>query len=179
MRRESAEEICDIGFEGYAVGGLSVGEPKSQTYDIAGFTADLLPADRPRYLMGVGTPADLAECVAHGIDLFDCVMPTRNARNACLFTSEGKLVIKNARYARDPAPLDPACGCRVCRRYSRGYIRHLFVAGEMLAAILATYHNLHFYLDTMRQIRQAIGAGDFERFLSKARAGASSGTPRT
>ena len=179
MRCESAEEICDIGFEGYAVGGLSVGEAKNETYDIAGFTAELLPADRPRYLMGVGTPADLAECVALGIDLFDCVMPTRNARNACLFTSEGKLVIKNARYARDPAPLDPACGCRVCRRYSRGYIRHLFVAGEMLAPILATYHNLHFYLDTMRQIRQAIGAGDFERFLSKARAGASSGTPRT
>jgi len=179
LRRESAEEICDIGFEGYAVGGLSVGEPKGETYDIAGFTADLLPADRPRYLMGVGTPADLAECVAHGIDLFDCVMPTRNARNACLFTSEGKLVIKNARYARDPAPLDPACGCRVCRRYSRGYIRHLFVAGEMLAPILATYHNLHFYLDTMRQIRQAIGAGHFERFLSKARAGTLSGMPRT
>ena len=173
LRRESAEEICDIGFEGYAVGGLSVGEPKSETYDIAGFTAELLPADRPRYLMGVGTPADLAECVARGIDLFDCVMPTRNARNACVFTSEGKLVIKNARYARDPAPLDPACGCRVCRRYSRGYIRHLFVAGEMLAAILATYHNLYFYLDSMRQIRHAIGAGDFERFLSKARGGPS------
>jgi len=179
LRRESAEEMCDIGFEGYAVGGLSVGEPKSETYDIAGSTAELLPTDRPRYLMGVGTPADLAECVARGIDLFDCVMPTRNARNACVFTSEGKLGIKNACYARDPAPLDPACGCRVCRRYSRGYIRHLFVAGEMLAAILATYHNLYFYLDTMRQIRQAIRAGDFERFLSKARAGAFIGTPRT
>jgi queuine tRNA-ribosyltransferase len=177
LRRESAEEICDIGFEGYAVGGLSVGEPKSETYEVAGFTAELLPADHPRYLMGVGTPADLAECVACGIDLFDCVMPTRNARNACVFTSEGKLVIKNASYARDPAPLDPACGCRVCRRYSRGYIRHLFGAGEMLAATLATYHNLHFYLDTMRHIRQAIRAGDFERFLSKARAGASTGMP--
>jgi queuine tRNA-ribosyltransferase len=179
LRRESAEEICDIGFEGYAVGGLSVGEPKSATYDIAGFTVELLPADRPRYLMGVGTPADLVECVARGIDLFDCVMPTRNARNACVFTSEGKLVIKNVRYARDPAPLDPACECRVCSRYSRGYLRHLFVAGEMLAAILATYHNLYFYLDTMRQIRQAIRAGDFERFLSKARAGAFTGTPST
>jgi len=171
LRRESAEEICDIGFEGYAVGGLSVGEPKNETYDIAGFTADLLPADRPRYLMGVGTPADLAECVARGIDLFDCVMPTRNARNATVFTSQGKLVIKSARYARDPEPIDPACGCRVCRRYSRGYIRHLFVAGEMLAAILTTHHNLHFYLDSMRQIRQAIRAGDFEPFLSKARVG--------
>jgi queuine/archaeosine tRNA-ribosyltransferase len=171
LRRESAEEICDIGFEGYAVGGLSVGEPKSETYDIADFTAHLLPADRPRYLMGVGTPADLAECVARGIDLFDCVLPTRNARNACVFTSQGKLVIKNARYARDREAIDPACGCRVCRRYSRGYIRHLFVAGEMLAAILTTHHNLHFYLDTMRQIRQAIGAGNFDRFLSKVRAG--------
>jgi queuine tRNA-ribosyltransferase len=179
LRRESAEEICDLGFEGYAVGGLSVGEPKSETYDIAGFTVELLPADRPRYLMGVGTPADLVECVARGIDLFDCVMPTRNARNACVFTSEGKLAIKNACYARDPAPLDPACECRVCSRYSRGYLRHLFVAGEMLAAILATYHNLYFYLDTMRQIRQAIHAGDFERFLSKARAGAFTGTPST
>jgi queuine tRNA-ribosyltransferase len=179
LRRESAEEICDIGFEGYAVGGLSVGEPKSETYDIAGFTVELLPADRPRYLMGVGTPADLVECVARGIDLFDCVMPTRNARNGCVFTSEGKLVIKNACYASDPAPLDPACECRVCRRYSRGYLRHLFVAGEMLAAILATYHNLYFYLDTMRRIRQAIRAGDFERFLSKARAGAFTGTPST
>ncbi len=179
LRRESAEEICDIGFDGYAVGGLSVGEPKSETYDIADFTAELLPTDRPRYLMGVGTPADLTECVARGIDLFDCVMPTRNARNACVFTSQGKLVIKNARYARDPSPLDPACGCTVCRRYSRGYIRHLFLAGEMLAAILATHHNLHFYLDTMRQIRQAIRAGDFERLLSMVRAGALTDTPRT
>ncbi len=171
LRRESAEEICDIGFEGYALGGLSVGEPKNETYEAVDFTAALLPGDRPRYLMGVGTPADLAECVARGIDMFDCVMPTRNARNACVFTSEGKLVIKNARYARDPAPLDPKCNCRVCRRYSRGYIRHLFVAGEMLAAILATHHNLCFYLDTMRQIRQAISAGDFEQFLSRVRAG--------
>ncbi len=172
LRRESAEEICDIGFEGYAVGGLSVGEPKSETYDIADFTAGLLPAVCPRYLMGVGTPADLAECVACGIDLFDCVLPTRNARNACVFTSQGKLVIKNAGYTRDPEPIDPTCVCHVCRRYSRGYIRHLFVAGEMLAAMLTTHHNLHFYLDTMRQIRQAIRAGDFERFLSKVRAGA-------
>jgi queuine tRNA-ribosyltransferase len=169
LRRESAEEIRDIGFEGYAVGGLSVGEPKSETYDMANFVVELLPADRPRYLMGVGTPADLAECVARGIDLFDCVMPTRNGRNACVFTSQGRLVIKNVRYARDPGPLDPACECQVCRRYSRGYIRHLFGAGEMLAATLATHHNLHFYLDTMRQIRQAIGAGDLERFLLKVR----------
>jgi queuine tRNA-ribosyltransferase len=171
LRRESAEEIVEIGFEGYALGGLSVGEPKSETYDIVEHTAGLLPADRPRYLMGVGTPEDLVECVARGVDLFDCVMPTRNARNGCAFTSEGKLVVKNARYARDSRPLDPACECAVCRRYSRAYLRHLFTAGEMLAGILTTHHNLHFYLDTMRRIRQAIISGDFERCWSRVRAG--------
>jgi len=171
LRRESVEEIVELDFEGYAIGGLSVGEPKAEMYDVAEYTAELLPEDRPRYLMGVGTPADLAECVARGIDMFDCVMPTRNARNACVFTSEGKLVIKNARYARDESPLDPACECSVCRRYSRSYIRHLFVAGEMLAAILATHHNLHFYLDTMRRIRQAVHFGNFADFCSRVRAG--------
>jgi queuine tRNA-ribosyltransferase len=120
--------------------------------------------------MGVGTPADLVECVARGMDMFDCVMPTRNARNACVFTSEGKLVLKNARYARDESPLDPACACAVCRRYSRSYIRHLFLAGEMLAAILATHHNLHFYLDTMREIRQSVFSGRFAEFCSRVRA---------
>jgi len=171
LRRESAEEMQEIGFAGYALGGLSVGEPKSATYDVAEFTAGLLPEDQPRYLMGVGTPRDLVECVARGVDQFDCVMPTRNARNACVFTSEGRLAIRGARYARDNGPLDPACACAVCRRYTRAYIRHLFVAREMLAAILATYHNVYFYLDTMRKIRQAIGAGDFASFLSKVRAG--------
>ena len=171
LRRESAEEILEIGFEGYAIGGLSVGEPKSKTYDMTEFTAELLPGDHPRYLMGVGTPADLVECAARGIDLFDCVMPTRHARNGCVFTSEGKVVVKNARYARDKQPLDPACECSVCRRYSRSYIRHLFGVGEMLAAILATHHNLHIYLDTMRKIRQAIFSGDFENFCSTVRAG--------
>lgn len=171
LRRESAEEIVEIGFEGYGIGGLSVGEPKAETYDVTQYTAQLLPTDLPRYLMGVGTPADMVECVACGIDLFDCVMPTRNGRNGCVFTSQGKLVIKNARYARDEAPLDPICECFVCRRYSRGYIRHLFVAGEILAAILATYHNLHFYLDTLRKIRQAIAAGEFESFFPRVRAG--------
>ncbi len=170
LRRESAEEMREIGFEGYAIGGLSVGEPKGETYEVTEDTVELLPSDRPRYLMGVGTPADLVECVARGIDLFDCVMPTRNARNGCVFTSEGKIVVKNARYARDESPLDPACGCSVCRRYSRGYIRNLFRAGEMLAGILATYHNIHFYLDTMRGIRQAIFSGNFEKFCSRARA---------
>jgi queuine tRNA-ribosyltransferase len=171
LRRESVEELLEIGFEGYAIGGLSVGEPKGETHDVAGFTAALLPEDFPRYLMGVGTPADLVECVARGIDLFDCVMPTRNARNGCVFTSEGKLVIKNARYARDEKPLDPACECDVCRRHSRSYIRYLFVAGEMLAGILATHHNLHFYLDTMRKIRHAILSGQFEDFSSRVRTG--------
>ncbi len=171
LRRESAEQIVEIGFAGYAIGGLSVGEPKAETYDVTNFTTDLLPADRPRYLMGVGTPEDLVECVARGIDLFDCVMPTRNARNGCVFTSQGKVVVKNARYARDNGPLDPACECSVCRRYSRSYIRHLFVAGEMLAAILATRHNLHFYLDTMRKIRQAMHSREFERICTRVRAG--------
>ncbi len=171
LRRESAEEITEIGFEGYALGGLSVGESKAKTYDLAEYTAGLLPADRPRYLMGVGTPEDLVESVARGIDMFDCVLPTRNARNGCAFTSEGKVGIRNARHARDEKPLDPACGCRVCRRYSRAYLRHLFVAGEMLAGMLVTHHNLYFYLDTMRKIRQAIVSGDFERNWSRVRAG--------
>jgi len=171
LRRESAEEILEIGFEGYAIGGLSVGEPKSETYEVAERTVELLPEDRPRYLMGVGMPEDLVECVARGIDLFDCVMPTRNARNGCVFTSEGKLVIKNARYARDERALDPACACSVCRRYSRSYLRHLFVAGEMLAGILATHHNLYFYLDTMRKIRQALMFGQFESICSRVRGG--------
>lgn len=171
LRQVSAEEILEIGFEGYALGGLSVGEAKSETYDVVEYTAALLPQDRPRYLMGVGTPEDLLEGVARGIDMFDCVMPTRNARNGSVFTSQGKLVIKNASYAQDKAPLDPACECTVCRRYSRAYIRHLFLAHEMLGGILATTHNLHFYLDTMRRIRHAILSGGFERHLSRVRAG--------
>jgi queuine tRNA-ribosyltransferase len=170
LRRESAEELLNIGFDGYALGGLSVGEPKSETYDVAEATAGLLPQDQPRYLMGVGTPEDLVECVGRGIDMFDCVMPTRNARNGCVFTSEGRLVIKNAQYARDDRPLDSACQCAVCRRYSRSYIRHLFVVGEMLAGILATHHNLYFYLDTMREIRQAIRFGKYDVFRSRVRA---------
>jgi queuine tRNA-ribosyltransferase len=171
LRQVSAEEILEIGFEGYALGGLSVGEAKSETYDVVEYTAAFLPQDRPRYLMGVGTSEDLLEGVARGIDMFDCVMPTRNARNGSVFTSQGKLVIRNARYARDGAPLDPACECPVCRRYTRAYIRHLFLAREMLGGILATAHNLHFYLDTMRKIRHAILSGGFERHLSRVRAG--------
>jgi queuine tRNA-ribosyltransferase len=168
-RRDAAESLLELDFEGYAIGGLAVGEPKSEMYEMTEFTADILPWERPRYLMGVGTPEDLLEGVARGIDMFDCVMPTRNARNACVFTSEGKVTIKNVRYARDEGPLDPACECAVCRRYSRRYLRHLFVTGEMLGAILATHHNVHFYLDTMRKIRHALLFGEFAEFYSRMR----------
>jgi queuine tRNA-ribosyltransferase len=170
LRRESVEGLLELDFEGYAVGGLSVGEPKAEMYEVAEYTAQLLPRNRPRYLMGVGTPEDLVEGVARGIDMFDCVMPTRNARNGGVFTSQGKVIIKNTKYARDESPLDPACECPVCRRYSRSYIRHLFVAGEMLGAILATQHNLHFYIDRMRKIRQSLMFGAFAEFHSGARA---------
>jgi len=171
LRRESAEEMMEIGFAGYALGGLSVGEPKSETYDVAEYTAALLPHDRPRYLMGVGTPEDLLQGVARGIDMFDCVLPTRNARNGSAFTSQGSVIVKNAKYARDESPLDPACACSVCRRYSRAYIRHLFVGHEMLGAMLTTSHNIYFYLDTMRKIRHAITSGEFENLCSRGHAG--------
>ena len=170
LRRESVEGLLELDFAGYALGGLSVGEPKQEMYEVVESTAALLPRGRPRYLMGVGTPEDLVECVARGIDMFDCVMPTRNARNGCVFTSQGKVIIKNAKYAGDDSPLDPACECPVCRRYSRSYIRHLFVAGEMLGAMLATQHNLHFYIDRMRKIRQSLVFGAFAEFHSRARA---------
>jgi len=171
LRRQSAENLAEIGFEGYAIGGLSVGEPKCATYELTEFTAALLPASKPRYLMGVGTPEDLVECVAHGVDMFDCVMPTRHARNGSIFTSQGRIVIKNARYAHDPSPLDAACSCTVCRRYSRAYLRHLFMAGEMLGPMLATRHNLHFYLDIMREIRDAIRSGEYNGYRSRVRCG--------
>jgi queuine tRNA-ribosyltransferase len=143
---------------------LSVGEPNEVMYEIAGATARRLPVDRPRYLMGAGTPVDLVESVARGIDMFDCVMPTRNARNGQLFTSRGRVNIKNAQYADDERPLDPECGCYTCRRHSRAYLRHLFMAGEMTASALNTLHNLTFYLDTMRRIRDAIAFRNFETF---------------
>ena len=164
LRARSAELTVNIGFEGYAIGGLSVGEPNDVMYNVIESTAPLLPQDQPRYLMGVGTPIDLIEAVARGIDMFDCVMPTRNARNGQLFTAAGPLNIKNARYAEDPSPPDPACGCYTCRTFSRAYLRHLFVAGEIAAATLNTLHNLYFYLDTLRRIREAISFGTFERF---------------
>jgi queuine tRNA-ribosyltransferase len=163
LRTESAQAAIEVGFEAYAIGGLSVGEPADVMYGVVDHTAALLPADRPRYLMGTGLPDDLVECVARGIDLFDCVLPTRNARNGQLLTSRGPLVIKNARYAEDHAPPDPGCGCYTCRHFSRAYLRHLYIAGEMTAATLNTIHNLYFYLDTMRRIREAIVFGTFER----------------
>ena len=163
LRTESVQATLDVGFEAYAIGGLSVGEPVEVMYDVVGHTAPQLPAGQPRYLMGTGMPDDLIECVARGIDLFDCVLPTRNARNGQLLTSRGPLVIKNAQFAEDPAPPDPGCGCYTCQHFSRAYLRHLYLAGEMTAATLNTLHNLHFYLDTMRRIREAIVFGAFER----------------
>ena len=164
LRDESAAATIDIGFDGYAIGGLSVGEPIDVMYGIVSDTARRLPDRQPRYLMGVGTPEDMVECVARGIDMFDCVLPTRNARNGQLFTSEGRINIKNARYAEDDGPLDPACGCYTCRTHSRAYLRHLYLAGEMTAGALNTLHNLSFYLDTMRRIRDAISLRTFDRF---------------
>ena len=164
LRRESARQLLELDFPGYAVGGLAVGEPHEVTREMTAEVTALLPQERPRYLMGVGRPEQLAEYVAQGIDMMDCVLPTRAARHACLYTSEGRVLIKNARYLDDQRPVDANCSCRVCRRYSRAYLRHLFAAGEITAAILATHHNVHFYLDTMRQIREAICFGQLEKF---------------
>jgi queuine tRNA-ribosyltransferase len=159
LRRESAERTIDIGFPGYAIGGLSVGEPRELTRDIVESTLEYLPANQPRYLMGVGTPEEIAHYAQSGVDMMDCVLPTRAARHGLLFTSEGKLSIKQARYAQDESALDPACDCRVCQRYSRAYLRHLYAANELLAQVLNTVHNLHFYLATMRTVRAWIRAG--------------------
>jgi queuine tRNA-ribosyltransferase len=164
LRQLSAEATQAVGFEAYAIGGLSVGEPIPLMYDIVDQTTGWLPADRPRYLMGVGTPVDLVESVARGVDMFDCVLPTRNARNGQLFTRDGRVNIKNAQYAEDDRPLDDACRCYTCRTASRAYLRHLYVAGEMTAAILNTLHNIQFYLDTMGAIREAIHFGRFQAF---------------
>ena len=164
LRDTSARETIAVGFDGYAIGGLSVGEPVSEMYDVVAQTTPTLPEDQPRYLMGTGLPDDLVESVARGIDLFDCVLPTRNARNGQLFTREGRIVIKHACYAEDERPPDPSCRCYTCQHFSRAYLRHLFIAREMSAATLNTLHNLHFYLDTMRQIREAIVLGSFEKF---------------
>ena len=156
LRQESAERTIEIGFDGYAIGGLSVGEPRALTREIVESTIQHLPADKPRYLMGVGTPEEIIEYANLGVDMMDCVLPTRAARHGLLFTSEGKISIKQARYAGDEAPLDPNCSCRVCARYSRAYLRHLYASNEVLAQVLNTIHNLSFYLDTMRRVRHAI-----------------------
>ncbi len=167
LRRESARQLIELDFPGYAVGGLAVGEPHEVTCQMTAEVTALLPKDRPRYLMGVGRPEQIADYVALGIDMMDCVLPTRAARHACLYSSEGRVLIKNARYAQDQRPVDPKCTCSVCRRYSRAYLRHLFAAGELTAAILATHHNVHFYLDIMRQIREAIEFGNLTKFSSE------------
>jgi queuine tRNA-ribosyltransferase len=175
LRRRSVEAIAELSFDGMAIGGVSVGEPKEEMLDVMHFTAPLLRPDRPRYLMGVGTPEDLLDGVALGIDMFDCVMPTRNARNGTLFTSEGKVAIKNARYAADERPLDPACSCLTCRTVSRAYLRHLFISGEIAASVYNTIHNVSFYLDLMRGVRQAIASNSYgayrEAFLARAARG--------
>jgi queuine tRNA-ribosyltransferase len=164
LREKSARELIALDFPGYAVGGLSVGEPKPDMWSVLDGLRTVLPAGKPRYLMGVGTPEDLLEGVARGIDLFDCVLPTRNARNGQLFTSEGRLSIRNARYRADDRPPDPRCGCYTCRTASRAYLRHLHLANEMTAATLATIHNLAFYLDTLAKMRQSLRLGRFEAY---------------
>ena len=173
LRKRSVEEIGAMDFDGVAIGGVSVGEPKEEMFEVVDFTAPLLPADKPRYLMGVGTPEDLVNAVAAGIDMFDCVMPTRNARNGTLFTSVGKVSIKNAKFASDDGPLDPECSCVTCTTVSRAYLRHLFMNDEIAAMVYNTIHNLSFYLDLMRAIRQAIALDSFasfrEGFLSRVK----------
>jgi queuine tRNA-ribosyltransferase len=167
LRLRAAAATVAFGFDGYAIGGMAVGEPKPQMYELTALVAGALPADRPRYLMGIGKPEDLVECVARGVDMFDCVLPTRNARNGQAFTSDGPVTIKQAKWTRDAAPLDPACRCYTCRGFSRAYLRHLFVAGELLAYRLLTLHNVHFYLGLMAAMREAITAGAFEAFRAR------------
>lgn len=164
FRRISATQLCEMDFDGFAIGGLSVGEPNQAMYDTVELTTPLMPTHKPRYLMGVGTPEDLVENVKRGVDMFDCVMPTRNARNGTLFTSFGKINIKAARFQTDELPIDPACDCFTCKRYSRSYLSHLYRARELTFFRLASLHNLHYYLTLMKQMRQAILAGKFEAF---------------
>jgi len=166
LRRESAERTVEMDFPGYAIGGLSVGEPREQTFEMIAAVLEILPKDKPRYVMGVGYPDEIVRYAGMGVDMMDCVLPTRAARHGLLFTSEGRINIKGARYAQDQGPADAQCRCKVCARYSRAYLRHLFVAGEPLAAVLNTVHNLAYYLDTMRAVRHAISLGDNSGFLS-------------
>lgn len=164
LRKQSAEELINMDFDGYALGGLSVGEPKDMMYDVINYTAPLLPEGKTRYLMGIGDLNDVLEAVSAGIDIFDCVMPTRNARNGTLFTSRGRISIKREEFKQDPSPLDPECSCYTCRNYSKAYLRHLYMSREILSMRLNTYHNLHFYLEFFRKMREAIRDGGFERF---------------
>jgi queuine tRNA-ribosyltransferase len=164
LRGRSVERLTGIGFDGYAIGGLSVGEPKEETFGLLAETAPLLPADRPRYLMGVGKPSDIVRAVGLGIDMFDCVLPTRLGRNGTAYTQRGKVNLKNAQYQEDLGPLDPDCECEVCRRYSRAYLRHVYKAGEILAARCLSYHNVHLYLRLMESIRKAIARNEYEEF---------------
>jgi queuine tRNA-ribosyltransferase len=177
LRTRSVEEIASMDFDGVAIGGVSVGEPKEEMFKVVDHTAPLLPVDKPRYLMGVGTPEDLVNGVAAGIDMFDCVMPTRNARNGSLFTSLGKVHIKNAKFAADERPLDPNCGCTTCTTVSRAYLRHLYVSDEIAASVYNTIHNLSFYLDLMRAIRQAIASNSFQPFREELLSRLSSENP--
>ena len=177
LRRDSASQLVDLDFPGYAVGGLAVGEPHALSCEMTVAATEQLPKDRPRYLMGVGLPEQLANFVGCGIDMMDCVLPTRNARNGCLFTSAGRVNIKNAIYTDDPRPLDENCSCTVCRTYSRAYLRHLFQANEILASILNSHHNVAFFLDIMRKIRQAIAFGELADFSTEFQARMEAGQP--
>ena len=176
LRVECAEKLLELRAPGYAIGGLSVGEPREESLAMTEITTPLLPREKPRYVMGVGKPEELIEYVARGVDMMDCVMPSRNARNGCLFTSEGKVIIKNSRYRADRTPLDPACGCYTCRNFSKSYLRHLFLAGEILFSVLGTLHNMRHYLDIMKRIRQSILLGDFPDLLRANRAATVVGT---
>lgn len=176
LRVECAEKLLELQAPGYAIGGLSVGEPREESLAMTEVTTPLLPAGKPRYVMGVGKPEELIEYVARGVDMMDCVMPSRNARNGCLFTSEGRVIIKNSRYRDDRGPLDPACSCYTCRNFSRSYLRHLFLAGEILFAVLGTLHNMRCYLDIMRRIRQSILLGEFPELLRATRTASVIGT---
>jgi queuine tRNA-ribosyltransferase len=166
LRVESANALVDLDLPGYAIGGLAVGEPHSVTCEMTKAVTARLPADKPRYLMGVGKPEQIVDYVALGVDMMDCVLPTRSARHGCLYTTEGRVLIRNSQYSSDRRPIDENCGCAVCKRYSRAYLRHLYSTGEFLSIILNTHHNLYFYLDTMRKIREAIGFGKLETFRS-------------
>jgi queuine tRNA-ribosyltransferase len=170
LREECVEALLELNAPGYAIGGLSVGEPRDLSQQMTAIAAPLLPKDRPRYVMGVGMPEELPQYVAHGVDMMDCVLPSRNARNGYLFTSQGKVVIKNAKYLEDQSALDPACPCYTCRTFSKAYLRHLFQAGEILFSTLATLHNIQYFLDIMRQIRQSILLSQFPEWLRRFQA---------